>query len=583
MHPTRMAETMTTLLAALRRAATFDEAAVATLRALLAVAGKALDESPFRERGRILRAMAHLRPDDGYRRLVVVEHPAEEEPESEPDPGDPPSCIPSATAWRWIAEHRGAVSIDVQLRTVQPHAQGATPIARRSLGTGRFESNESQTRLLARQATHVHALPLRAPGGSIDGIFSIEANARAAIGTSFIWPACTELLQLLADVAAPHLTVLPLGESPPSAADPLLPVVGHTMAPIVEMLSVFAQQEETILLSGPTGAGKSRLARWCKERSRRKNATFESLDLVTVPEDLQMAELFGWKRGAFTGAQRDTAGYVARAEGGTLFIDELDKLSLRAQAGLLHLLEERSYRPLGDGAGEHRADVRFIVGTNEDLHRAVEEGRFREDLYYRINVLPVKVPPLDTRPDEIPLWATYMLERRHREGGRGGAARFEPAAHRLLTQHRWPGNLRQLDNIVRRAYSLALMSHGDAPRDIVLADVHVERALGYETRASTRSPAELLYHAAQSFVLATEQRGGLDLDLSEAFKGFVLGAATVKLGSRDDAFRLLGRGALVESRNQHKALKRELEKVEALYRALDQEKMFPFRALLEGQ
>jgi DNA-binding NtrC family response regulator len=581
-----MTEKLTALLAALAQATTFDEAATATLRAMLATADEALGAGPFAAQGKLLRAMAHLRPADGYRRLTVVEHAVDEAPESAAEPAAAPSYLPSATAWRWVAAHRCAVSIDVQLRQVTPHAPGVAPVVEKGPQppalSEPFDSNESRQRLLGRQATHVHVLPLRVPGGTIEGMISLEADCRAAMGGDFVWLACTQRLQLLADLAAPYLAALPLGPVPASAADAFLPVIGPSMASTVEMLRVFAQQEETILLSGPTGAGKSRLARWCKEQSRRKGGVFESLDLVTVPEDLQMAELFGWKRGAFTGALRDNAGHVARAEGGTLFIDEIDKLSLRAQAGLLHLLEERSYRPLGEGAGERRADVRFLVGTNADLHRTVQEGRFREDLYYRINVLPIKVPPLDARPDEIPLWATHMLDRRHRETCPDGTSRLDPEAQRALVQHRWPGNLRQLDNIVRRAYTLALLSHGAAPRAVVLGVEHVARALGYEASGAARSPAELLLEAAQGFVLAASQRGGLDLDLADAFKGFVLGAAAVQLGSREDAFRLLGRGALVESRNQYKTLKRELEKVEALYRALGHADRFPFRALLDG-
>ena len=114
-----------------------------------------------------------------------------------------------------------------------------------------------------------------------------------------------------------------------------------------------------------------------------------------------MAELFGWRKGAFSGAVKDNPGCVARAEGGTLFIDEIDKLSLKAQAGLLHVLEDRTYRALGEAGSDQKANVRFIVGTNANLPEAVRRGTFREDLYYRINVLPVRVPPLDERRDEI--------------------------------------------------------------------------------------------------------------------------------------------------------------------------------------
>lgn len=577
---------MEDLLSALAPAATFDAAATVALHAALDIAGEALAASAFAASGRLLRAMVHIRPGDGYRRLTVVEAPAADEagPSGAGEHAAPagPSFVSSATAWRWVAEHGVAVSIDVQLGLVRLRAPGTEPIAKKSTEGGTFDSKESRQRLLARDATHLFVLPLRAPGGAIHGMVSLEAECRAAIGGEFVWPACADRLQRVADLCAPYLVALPVPVVAAGLTDALLPVVGDTMAPTIEMLRVFAAQEETILLSGPTGAGKSRLARWCKEQSPRRAGNFESLDLLTIPEDLQMAELFGWKRGAFTGALRDNAGSVARADGGTLFIDEIDKLSLRAQAGLLHLLEERTYRPLGEGAGERRADVRFIVGTNADLYRTVQEGRFREDLYYRINVLPVEVPPLDRRTDEIPLWAAYMLARRHREACPNGAAHLDPGAERALLAYRWPGNLRQLDNIIRRAYTLALLDHGRAPREIALRAEHVARALAYEPGGAARSPADMLHEAAQRFVEIAEERGGLDLDLTEGWKGFVLGVATTKLGSRDAALRLLGKGALVDSRNQHKTVKRELEKVEALYRALGLGGDPPFRDLQEG-
>src|SRR5262249_2358515 len=158
--------------------------------------------------------------------------------------------------------------------------------------------------------------------------------------------------------------------------------------------------------------GKSRLARWCHAQSPRSSRPFETVRLLSVPEELQMAELMGWRRGAFTGAVRDTPGALARAAKGTLFIDAIDKPRPKAPAGVLGLRETRRYRPLGDNAGEQRADVRFIVSTNVDLHAAVRAGRFREDLYYRINVLPVRLPSLEERLDELPAWVEYMLLRR---------------------------------------------------------------------------------------------------------------------------------------------------------------------------
>ena len=368
------------------------------------------------------------------------------------------------------------------------------------------------------------------------------------------------------------MTRPPCGAARSPQPDELLPVIGTATANLVAILRVFAAQEETIVLAGPTGSGKSRLARWCHARSRRHARPFEVLDMLGVSEDLQVGELFGWRRGAFTGASHDNPGALARAEGGTLFIDEIDKLTFKSQASLLRVLEERSYRPLGERAGDRHADVRFLAGTNADLLALVREGRFREDLYYRINVLVIKVPPLDERADEIPEWARYMLARRHRDGGGEGAPSLVPEAERLLAARSWPGNLRQLDNIIRRAYALALVDRG-AARDLSLEARHVARALASEAPAQALL-ADLLHGAACAFVRETERRVGtaypLPVDLANAFLGLVLGAAVERHGGRDEAFRALGRADLLKGRNHHRVLRRELDRARALLAALEE-------------
>jgi DNA-binding NtrC family response regulator len=328
-----------------------------------------------------------------------------------------------------------------------------------------------------------------------------------------------------------------------------------------------------VLISGPTGAGKSRLARWCHEHSQRRSQRFEALDLLGVPEDLQTAELFGWKRGAFTGAVKDNPGAISRAAKGTLFLDEIDKLSLKAQAGLLRFIEERAYRMLGDDAvAERRADVRLLVGTNADLRAAVRAGRFREDLYYRINVLPVRLLPLSERLDELPRWADYMLCRRHQESSGGGTVRFEPEAGKLLAAAPWPGNLRQLDNIVRRAYALLLAGQSGARGDLVIQRHHVERALTFDSDVEPSALVEQLWRAAHTFVHEAERRrrgdAPLPLELADAFRGLVLGAALQQTGSRDGAFVVLGQEPLLKNRNHHRALHRELSRVRELLRLL---------------
>ena len=569
-----MHEEMSQLLTALRGAKDFETAAAATLRRMLSLAQEAVASSKYAARARVLRGIVHLRPGEAYRRLAALDVGANEITDA--SVGTP--FFTSATAWRAVVEHRCAVSIDVNVGTVQPHAPNA-PVTG-DPGLAGFHSNESRQRFLGRHATHVCVLPLRTPGGSIEGMISLEADCLAAMGQEFVWLTMGDRLQLLADVAAPYLAGLPQRPVATPQVDEFLPVVGRSMAELLPILRVFALQDETILISGATGAGKSRLARWCHERSNRRGKPFETLDLVTVPEDLQMAELFGWKKGAFTGAVRDAPGSVARADGGTLFIDEIDKLSLKAQAGLLHLLESRSYRPLGEGTGERQADVRFIIGTNADLHAEVRAGRFREDLYYRVNVLPVRMPALQERTDEIPLWARYMVNRRHRERSPDGSARLAQEAERLLVGGSWPGNLRQLDNIVRRAYTLAMVEHTTNPTgELVLQEKHVARALDYEQTPGGKPLPEALRAAAQAFVAEARKRTTpLDLDLADAFRGLVLGMAIRQVG-RDEGFKLLGRESLVKNRNHHKALKRELEKVEALYKALGEDSS-PFADLL---
>ncbi len=549
----------------LRAARTFEDAASSMLREMLEVAKETLSQSAFASRGKVLRAMAHLRPGDGYRRLVLLENA--------PTSGDVAiSYLPSANVWRWIATRQCPIAVDVPLGRVWTWTNDAVQVL---FDESAFAGMETVNRLRSRDTSHLYAVPLRSFQGTVDGMATLELKCVHALGDDFIFPAVHQALLLCADLAAPYLASLPLRPAAPGMTDELLPVIGQSMAGQVEMLRVFAAQEETLLIGGPTGAGKSRIAQWCHSKSLRRGGPFEVLDLIAVPEDLQMAELFGWKKGAFTGAVRDTPGAVTRAFKGTLFIDEIDKLSLKAQAGLLKLLESRTYRPIGDGAREQQADVRFVIGSNMDLHECVKAGRFREDLYYRINVLPVKIPPLDERKDEVAEWVRFMALRRHRESVPGGDVRLSAAVEKLVAEHTWPGNLRQLDNVVRRAYALALMSHGQATQEVVLDERHFERALSYERTSSKRTTLDALRDAASAIVGEAErleEKGSVfDLDLCDAFRGLVLATAVQGLGSKDEAFRLFGKGALVQSRNHQKTLRRDLEKVDALCKALGEE------------
>jgi DNA-binding NtrC family response regulator len=279
---------------------------------------------------------------------------------------------------------------------------------------------------------------------------------------------------------------------------------------------------------------------------------------------LREGDLFGWRRGAFTGAQTDHRGRVTQAEGGTLFIDEIDKLDLTAQGKLLRLLEERRYTVLGEDR-ERRADTRFIVGTNANLEAEVAGGRFLEDLYYRVNVLPVEVPPLRSRSDEIPGWTRHMAAAIEVRGG--PAAELTPDALALLVSQPWPGNLRQLQSVMVRAVALAAAG---ARGPVVVGAEPVLRALGMDLRHTAGPEPGLpgaLREAAAAFLRENTQRrtqelAPLDLELVQALRGAVLVSAVQGAGGdARRAFVELGLEGRLQGGNHLRSLRREQERL----------------------
>ncbi len=213
-----------------------------------------------------------------------------------------------------------------------------------------------------------------------------------------------------------------------------------------------ARTDATVLLTGESGTGKEVLARWIHARSRRARGPFVAVNCAALPAELLEAELFGVRRGAYTGADRDREGLFVRAEGGTLLLDEIGELPLPLQAKLLRALEERQVVPLG--AGEPReVDLRIVAATHQDLARLAREGRFRQDLYFRLRVIPLVLPPLRERPKDIPLLARHLVEEIARRLGRP-APRLTREALWRLARHPWPGNVRELRNVLERAVIL---------------------------------------------------------------------------------------------------------------------------------
>jgi transcriptional regulator with PAS, ATPase and Fis domain len=241
---------------------------------------------------------------------------------------------------------------------------------------------------------------------------------------------------------------------------------------VIKRATRVAATEATTCLQGESGTGKEVVARYIHRRSARGRGPFTAISCAALPEQLLESELFGFERGAFTGAQQSKPGQIELAFGGVLFLDEITEMTPAAQAKLLRVLQEREFLRLG-GTRTVRVNVRVIAATNRNLRDAVAQGHFRADLYYRLNVFDIRIPPLRERRDDIPLLATTFL----RELG-GSTAKLTPAAMEALYRYDWPGNVRELRNVLERA---AIMREGpliDCDQLSLLAVEHVAPLIG---------------------------------------------------------------------------------------------------------
>jgi len=231
-------------------------------------------------------------------------------------------------------------------------------------------------------------------------------------------------------------------------------IIGRSavMVDLFRMIETVSATTSTVLITGESGTGKELVARAVHSHSSRRDRPFVALNCGAVPETLLESELFGHMRGAFTGADTNKKGLIEAAEGGTIFLDEIGEMNATMQVKLLRVLQERRFRRLG-GTEETIADIRIIAATNQDLPRLVAEGRFREDLFYRINVIQMHLPPLRDRPEDVPLLAEHFLakfaEQMHKP-----VRSISHDALELLERHSWPGNVRELENVIERAVAL---------------------------------------------------------------------------------------------------------------------------------
>jgi DNA-binding NtrC family response regulator len=231
-------------------------------------------------------------------------------------------------------------------------------------------------------------------------------------------------------------------------------IIGESpaMKSMYRMIDKVSPTKSTVLVTGPSGSGKELIARAVHQRSERKNKPFVAINCGSIPEALFESELFGHKKGSFTGAVSDHDGHFVLANNGTLFLDEIGELPLSMQVKLLRVLQEGEVRPVGAQKGSN-VDVRIIAATNRNLEKEVEEGRFREDLFYRLNIIRINAPGLEERKEDIPLLARYFLERYNKELSTSVKG-ISAEAMAMLMSHQWKGQVRELENVLERAVLL---------------------------------------------------------------------------------------------------------------------------------
>lgn len=300
-----------------------------------------------------------------------------------------------------------------------------------------------------------------------------------------------------------------------------------SMQALIKTIQLVAPTEADVLITGETGTGKELVARSIHQHSTRDDKKFVPVDCGAIPEDLMESEFFGHERGAFTGADRRSLGLMEFADGGTFFLDEVGELSPRLQAKLLRVLQERKVRRVG-GNEEIDIDVRVIAATARNLDEDVKTQRFRMDLYYRINVVRIEIPPLRDRAEDIPLLTQHFTNKYAREMGRGDIA-IEPDVLEVLANYPWPGNVRQLQNAIKRMLAMTpsqLIKVQDLPDEIVAA----------ATSSEKMGPLGFFDRRQQS--MAVFEKEYLS-DLLHSYKGNIPAAAAAAQLPRGTLYRLL--------------------------------------------
>ncbi len=337
----------------------------------------------------------------------------------------------AAGLWRWVASGDGNLVItDVVL----PDESGFDLIPR-----------------IKRVRPDLPIVVMSAQNTILTAITAAERGAFEYLPKPFDLKELTSVVQRALQV--PQIKREPNAES----GEERLPLIGRSpaMQEIYRVIARLTQTDLTVMIMGESGTGKELVARALHDYGRRRHGPFVAVNMAAIPKELVESELFGHERGAFTGAANRGIGRFEQAESGTLFLDEIGDMPLEAQTRLLRVLQQGEYTTVG-GRTPIKTDVRIIAATNRELRQLIHQGLFREDLYYRLNVVPLRLPPLRERGEDIPDLARHFLRKAEDEGL--PAKRIEQDALDILRRYRWPGNVRELENLIRR---LAVLHSGD--------------------------------------------------------------------------------------------------------------------------
>jgi two-component system nitrogen regulation response regulator GlnG len=306
-----------------------------------------------------------------------------------------------------------------------------------------------------------------------------------------------DLKELLSVVARALATPLPPSAPQPRDAEERLPLIGRSMAmqDIYRIIARLTTADLTVMVNGESGTGKELVARALHDYGRRRGGPFVAINMAAIPRELIESELFGHERGAFTGATNRNQGRFEQASGGTLFLDEIGDMPPEAQTRLLRVLQEGEFTTVG-GRQPVKANVRIVAATHRDLRQAIRAGTFREDLFYRLNVVPIRLPPLRERSEDIPILARHFLEKAQQNGL--PAKTLSDEAMERLQAHRWPGNVRELENLMRRL--AALYPQETITAEVITAELAENVMSGDSTAAPAASEQEPLVQAVERHI-----------------------------------------------------------------------------------